>query len=255
MLEEKYKKLLFEMGMDVNNPSYPLGKEYLNILQLKNDIYLQCIDHLITLLLLDMLLIKKYNVDDFEYYLKKLKIKTISFWGERFEIYFYARLIQKSYENSFSVRRTTKYEEPDFVIENELGLTYIEATSLNYEENTLRTNPIRKINKKINEKQLKPYANENTCLVIDLTNLLFYRPILDNFSKSITEYIDDLESNFGAILFHQTYHTIENDLPYFYSNAYDWRNPNISSKTNGLLRSILGGPQTPPSKKIQFRIS
>ncbi len=209
-------------GIDFKDTSHPLVKEYSNVKILDNPMLLQAFEHLLMILVVDLEIIKKHDPTSYNYYLSKLCVNELSFWGERFEIYYYSKLIQHS--KLKSLRRGKSGGEADFIGDYESSMICIETTTINYSANSEMSNPISKILKVINRKDKKTYANCNCCLVIDISNLLFYRKIINNFKTTISSVIDTLESQFGAILFFYSYHDSTKGNLHYISKAYTWLN-------------------------------
>lgn len=237
-MEEKVKQYYIKLGIDLDSYIHPIAKE-LNIVE-KGTSGERIMDHLSKLLIIDIETIKKHNSNDFKYYIEKLNKTDISFWGERFELYLYAKIIMKLKDSDFKVRRGLVGIEPDFIIYNNKTKAGVESTSVFYSDSSKKTDPIQKIISKCKEKEEYTYANLNTCLIIDYTNLNFYRGLLNNFKESISNIIANQNSKYGAILYHFNYHQIVPNNLLFQSKAYDYINPKIDQNLKEVLNLILG---------------
>jgi len=111
--------------------------------------------------------------------------KDISFWGDRFEVYWYLSLIRELNSPIKNLRRGSLGKEPDFVFEFEGKTLGIETTSLMFSEESLKTNPISKILSRIKTKESKSYATKSCFLILDSSNLSFYRTLTNNFRNHI----------------------------------------------------------------------
>lgn len=238
-MEEKCRKYLLSCGIDLDDLSHPISLERDSIIKFNNPDLAKIIEHLIMMLTIDIDSIKKHNLDDFNHYLTKLKKKDISFWGERFEIFFYNRLISKLNTTIKDIKRGVEGKDADFIVEYNGHYIAIETTSLNFSKTSPKENPITKLKNKIFEKDRKPYSNLRCCLIIDITNLIFYRKIYKNFSISIAELFASLESKFGAILLLESVHIIEGENLIYKSQVYDWLNPNIDIGLKEFLSQTL----------------
>ncbi len=238
-MDNKVVKYLNDLGIDLLANIHPFSKEYLIFSSVNNQNLKDCIDHLISLFVIDLELIKRHNLNDFEFYKKKISKNDISFWGIRFELFTYSKLIQKLDKNNFEIKRGKDGMNADIIVSFEGKSIQIETTAALYSDDSSKTDPISKIMKRILIKENKPYSGKFTCLLIDINNLLFYRQLSNNFRISITELCSNLESKFGAILFHFTENIKTLDNLHFVSSAYDWFNPDIDPNLNRFLKNIL----------------
>lgn len=207
------------------------------------------------MLILDIETIKSYNLDDYNHYIKKLHATNSSFWGQRFEIFWYSTLISKFKGKITDLRRGKEGEEADFVFKYNGKQISIETTSVVYELTSSMTNPISKIKGAIGGKEKKKYADKNCCLIIDYSNLSFYRKILKNFKTTISELIEQLNSNFGVILFQFSFHSGEISNPKYFSQVFNWTNNEANSTLTDFLNENLSQPDTSEMNKIYFRVS
>lgn len=214
---EKVWKYFEGLGIDEFDLSRPIPREYEFIKQMGKVNLTKSFEHFMMMFLVDIEVVKKYSIRDYDYYKREIKKMDASFWGARFEIFVFARLIDKIGVDFQSVRRGTAGQEADFQLDDKT--ISIETTPLRFQDHSRKQNPILKIKQKILEKEKKPYASINCCLMIDITNLSFYRIILSNFNMSISKLIDSMSSRFGAILFHDSYHIRSSDNLHFHSQG------------------------------------
>lgn len=239
-LESKYYEYYKSKGIDLNDLTHPLAKEFYFVRKINNSQSTRCFEHFLMLLILSLEHIKRSNEDDYKYYIRRLLKKDISFWGERFEIFFNEILISKLNEDFTNFKRGNQVNEADFLLSFKDKIICIETTSVSYSQNSSKSNPISKIKQKISEKEKKEYAKTDCCLVVDISNLMFYRIIFDNFSVTIVELLKTLESNFGAIIIHYGEHTIDSNNEISYSSqVYTYYNPDIFSELKDFLTYSL----------------
>lgn len=253
-MEQVYKDYLKNIGIDISQSGHPFAEEYLTVNKTGNDLLIKCFEHLLLMLMLDIEIIKKHNLEDYEHYLKRLRATNSSFWGQRFEIYWYASLIFRLKKQATDLRRGKEGEEADFVFGYNGKQISIETTSVVYELSSNMSNPISKIKGTIGEKEKKKYANKNCGLIIDYTNLSFYRKIKDNFSTSISELIENLDSEFGVILFHESFHLPNDNNPKYITQVYDWRSKDSNQGLVEFLTDNFSQTDNKKKDKIFFRV-
>lgn len=251
-IETKYKDYLLNLGLDLDDESHPFSAQYLELKRVGNHQLYLAFEHLILKLILDLEVIKQHSQTDYNYHSTKISIKDISFWGERFEIYWYSSLIQELTDKS--IRRGTAGEEADFVFKHMGQDIGIETTALNFDNSTYKKNPIAKIERRIKKKESAKYCNYDCCLAIDISNLQFYRKLLNNFSITISDLINSLSSNFGAILFCESIHTDLDSNVRYITQVYDWMNPNISEPLKDYLTSKFKNSKPVNGSIASFKI-
>lgn len=245
-MKEKYKKAAKELGLDLDDTSFPISAEYQKALATKDAVIVKSMEQGILHLLAGLLRIKGYNESDFNYHVRKLNAKDVSFWGERFEIYLYSKLIED--KSILNLRRGVPNVEADFLFKFQDKGIALEATTANFSESQ-NFDAIAKIKKAIWKKEQKKYASKECCLVVDITNLLFYRRLFDSnkndngnpnqkiFKSTISELFQNLSSPFGAILLNGNYHLRDEDK--YVSDAYTWRNAEINDGLSEYLNHLL----------------
>lgn len=136
--------------------------------------------------------------------------------------------MNKAMQNGLKIRRgIVKKNEPDFVIFNDNEFFHAELTTLKYDKILNKKNPENKIVDRILEKNSKSYANANSALLINISNLLFNEKIgLSSFDKSLKDILADLKPviKFNWILLLNTFFSESiQDLNYKYSaNEYKY---------------------------------
>ena len=254
-MDERAYNYFKQIGIDFNEDTHPFTYEYHNVLKLNNPFIEKCFDHLILKLILDLKTIEEYNAEDYKYHLSRMAKKDISFWGERFEVYWYSSLINSIKTPISNLRRGNPETEPDFIFEFEGTPLGLETTSLTYSEKSGKSDPIGKLKTRISKKEKRPYANVNCGLIIDISNLSFYRKLLNNFRTSLSDMIPSLNSNFGVILFSESYHLNDKDNnPRYITHAWDWMNPNVNLELEKFINLNARESDNSSGDKIAFKI-
>lgn len=254
-MEKKYYDYFNNLGINIDADTHPFSREYQSIKKLNNPNFNKCFEHLLLTLIFDIEIIKRYNKSDYEEYINKLKKEDISFWGERFEIYWYSSLLHRLSRPVKNLKRGIPGEEADFVFEFEGRKLTIETTSVTYSELSNKSNPIAKIKSKINEKESSEYVDLNCCLILDITNLSFYRKLLNNFSQTISNLLDNLSSGFGAILLNESFHTDINNNPRYITQVYEWINPYAGTCLKKFIELSKRGAENEGKEKLFFKIN
>lgn len=253
-MEENYTNRLRDLGIDLDKTEHPFSEEYSVIVKTGDPFLIKCIEHLLLMLIFDLETIRRHSEDDYVHYTKRLRASNSSFWGHRFEISFYSSLIFRFKNKPSNLRRGKEGHEADFVFDYNGSPLSIEATSVVYELNSNMTNPTSKIKGTLGRKEKLSYASTDCCLVIDYTNLSFYRKILSNFSTSISKLIEQIDCKFGVVLFHEAFHSGELENPKYFVELYDWQNKNVNKNLNLFLADNLSQSKTKGIKKVHFRI-
>lgn len=254
-MEQGHIDYLKNIGIDISQSGHPFAEEFITVKKTGDDLLIKCFEHLMLMLILDIETIKNYNLDDYNHYIKRLRATNSSFWGQRFEISWYSSLISKFKGRVTDLRRGKEGEEADFVFKYNGQPVSIETTSVVYELTSSMTNPISKIKGTIGEKEKKKYASKNCCLIIDYSNLSFYRKILKNFKTTISELIEQLNCKFGVVLFQYTFHSGDISNPKYFSQVFDWTNNETNSVLRDFLSENFSQTDTSEMNKIYFRVS
>jgi|GEM_PF-4664978 len=254
-MEQGHIDYLKNIGIDISHSGHPFAEEFITVTKTRNSSLIRCFEHLLLMLILDIETIKKYNLDDYNHYIKRLRATNSSFWGQRFEIFWYSALISKFEGRVTDLRRGEEGEEADFVFKYNGEQISIETTSVVYELTSSMTNPISKMKRTIGEKEKKKYANKNCCLIIDYSNLSFYRKIINNFTLTISELIEQLNSKFGIILFQYGFHSDDKSNPKYLTQVFDWTSDETNSVMRDFLHENFSQTDTGGINKIYFRVS
>jgi len=205
--KKKLLKIYSKLGIDVKN-----NKILFDLLN-KLDSSCEKFNQQIELFHMDFLLglseIQDFDEKSFNKYIDKINATKgkLNFWGEKFEVFIYSRLIKGNPEIITNLKRGTDGIEPDLIFNfnnSPLGLELTTLKFLNLPKS--KKNILSKITNKILEKNNKPYSNEKTALLIDITNIVAYEKILNlDLNKIFKEYFNgfgylDKEVNFGIII-------------------------------------------------------
>jgi len=255
-MHELCVKYLKDAGIDFGQRGHPFSDLYLDLKTLNEPFPLKSFENITMQLVIALEEIRKFNNLHHSEYIKKLSAKDTSFWGVKYEIQWYYILIKKFKEKRITaIRRGISGLEPDFIINyhrNDIG---IETTCLTYDLNSSMSDPISKIKQAIFKKGEKQYASESCCLIIDISNLIFYRKIYSNFSITISELTDLINSNFGAVLLFQSVHIKgDNGDPRYVNQFYNWINPKISHSLEVFIKDVFDGPKEDFSEKLRFPV-
>jgi hypothetical protein len=253
-MEQGHIDYLRNIGIDISQGEHPFAEEFKVVNKTGDPFLIKCFEHLLLMLILDIETIKNYNTGDYEHYIKRLRATNSSFWGQRFEVSWYSLLISKMKNKPNNLRRGQEGEEADFVFEYKGEQVSIETTSVVYELTSSMTNPIIKIKGTIGKKDKMKYADKNCCLVIDYTNLSFYRKILKNFKSSISDLIGQMESRYGAVLFHESFHSGDLENPRYFTQVYDWTSETVNPGLMNFLSDNLTNSDTKDLSKVYFRV-
>jgi hypothetical protein len=208
--------ILKKTGIDIDdsiNQKHFLSKEYFRIFDPNNSPGYR--DNLLyfNYFLCQFEKIWKYNRKDFNDYLSKLSNDGDNLYGERFEIYTYARLIDKSI--SFSKPKLN----PDFEFNFGDSLIFIECGSRQTDKKGFFIESVEQaIENKQQQGEIQNYANLNTALHIDITTTV-YNSYGDNDFLD-TNVIDNILDNaikkvdFGAIVLLQIFYGKEDGIVY-----------------------------------------
>lgn len=256
-MEKKYNEFLKKIGIDLSDLNHPISKEFCLMLKSKDKNIIRCYENLLKNMIIDILLIKQHSLTDYIYYINKLKKKDISFWGERFEICWYAALLHRIKTPIDNIRRGKAGIEADFVFELDNESFEIETTSLTFSQKSKKSDPIAKIISSINTKEKMQYATKNCMLVIDISNLMFYRKILNNFRSTIADISKEIDSKFGAIIFSEGYHIIDENNFQYGTRIYELFQEGIPSKLKNFItyNSIPIDKDSSSEKTIFFKNS
>lgn len=249
---EKVIRYLEDIGVDFTNEGHPLVSEYKSVCKYNDLLAKKAFEHLLMILVIDLEVIRKHDPHSYQYYLKRIKKRDISFWGERFEIYYYSKLLSSKIISK--VKRGNPNNEPDFICEYESHLIQIETTSFQYLNNGLGKDSIIKMLKIVNKKNEKIYATSSCVLVIDISNMVFNKKLIGKLNESMTEILNNLQSAYGAVLFMYSYHEIRGGNLHYMSQAYQWTNSMASKQLSMFIENSKIAALEPQAKLYFKRI-
>jgi hypothetical protein len=158
------------LGIDLSNLSHPISKRISSLTNLPEGNREINEHHLMDLgaALFD---IKRHSEVIYNGYLKKIiKNSDISVHGHIFEIKQCAHFIETSkIENLKFTFGDANKNEPDFIVSN----SGFEITSVRFAETATNINPGNKLLGTFRKKNTKGYANNNTALLIDISELTY----------------------------------------------------------------------------------
>ncbi len=181
--------------------------------------------------------IKEYSEGIYEHYLKKIvKNSDISIHGHIFEIKECAHFIETSkIENlNFKFGDEAK-KDPDFFVNN----CGFEITSIRYAEMTVdKEHTGNKLLNKFWDKNVKGYANNNTALLIDISEATYQT---FQYGKPVSQSLNDIREiikskmKFGAVLCFIEWVEVINGEIIFKGTVYPEYSDNCSSKLKDLI--------------------
>lgn len=192
-----------KLKIEVREDAKPLERHVMQTLQLHNSGDFENRDlelRKLVLLLLDIQKVKDYDLNSFRS-LRRTFVKAnklSQYIGYRFEFRIAALLTEKNIDFS-------SQESPDFLIKQAEGNCYIETTSVHMPE-PKPYNMYLKVGAQIDNKSKKPYANENTILMIDISNIIHSAAMfksefsVESLPEKLQEHIKN--SSYGAFYFY-----------------------------------------------------
>lgn len=198
---EKIKKYYRDiLGIDLSNLSHPISKRIALLTNLSED-NREINEHHLMALGVALFDIKRHDEVIYNGYLKKIiKNSDISVHGHIFEINQCAHFIETTkIENLKFTFGDANKNEPDLIVNN----SGFEITSVRFAETATNLNPGKKLLDTFRKKNTKGYANNNTALLIDISELTYQT--VQNGKMVNTSLIDirkkiRSEMNFGIIL-------------------------------------------------------
>ena len=145
----------------------------------------------------DLAIVKASNPYCFKKFKRELikQKSSVSWEGFRFEVRVCASFIKKNI-------KIINQESPDFNITHNNQMTYIEAAISRVDQQKKKSH-LYKIQSVIKKKNKKHYANSNTALFVDATNILHHDSKVMNYS-GFNELIESIEKDedvkYGAII-------------------------------------------------------
>jgi hypothetical protein len=154
--------------------------------------------------------LEKQDNKNYKFYLKTLLDAEVGgdFWGERFELLFHHKLLNAQNQKIITeLQRGKEGREPDLLFLFQDYKIGVELTTLKFTKaETSADYVLNKILDSIVKKSRNKYAEVNTTLVIDITNLAFNNSIftkgtlLDLITVNESK-ISEVSSKFGMVLF------------------------------------------------------
>jgi hypothetical protein len=204
-----YEKVI---GVDLTDMSHPISKKIDSIKNVTEEDKKIKLHHL-TILGLSLMVIKEYDVNVYDYYLKRIANNSdISIHGHIFEIKQCFHFIEAAKNENLKFKfGDANLKEPDFVINELCGF---EITSIRFSDSSVKVEPGKKLLNKFREKNAKTYANSNTALIVDISQATY-----QTFEKGlpVTQSLDDVikimknEMKFGVVLCLMEWIEIVND--------------------------------------------
>lgn len=194
---EYYKN---ELGIDLTDLSHPISFKINTILEY-TDIEREIKKHHLKILGLALMDIKNHDEKIYKLYLKRLvNNKDISIHGHIFEIKECAHFIEKCLYEKLDFRfGNADLKEPDFIVNN----CGFEITSVRFSDTAKEINPGNKLLNTFRNKNGKQYANSNTALIIDVSEIT-YQTFKKNLPVEISlkdvQKIMSTEMNFGVVM-------------------------------------------------------
>lgn len=197
-----------DLGIDLNNLKHPISA-MVSLAISTHEFDKQILKHKLRVLGLALMDIKKHDKAIYSFYLKKIiKNADLSVNGFIFETIQCANLISTAaeYNMEFKFGDHNK-KEPDFLLNN----CGFELTTVRFSQESNKLNADKKLLSSFRGKNQKTYANENTALLIEVTQIAHYaskpefKPEL-SFNDVLKMFKN--ESKFGVILSY-----IENIVP------------------------------------------
>lgn len=188
------------LGIDLTDQSHPIAKKIISLSNLSENDRKINEYHLIALALA-LFDIKQFSEEIYGIYLKRIiKNSNISIHGHIFEIKQCAHFIRTSKNEKLTFKfGDADKKEPDFFVNN-LGF---EITSIRFTEKSKDINPGNKLKDKFWDKNLKSYANNNTALLIDISEVTYQA---FQSGKPVEQSLDDIRKiikskmKFGIVL-------------------------------------------------------
>lgn len=235
---EFYKNRL---EIDLNNLKHPISMT-VSLAMSTHEFDQQVLKQKLRILGLALMNIKEHDEEIYKFYLKKIvKNADLSVNGFIFETIQCANLISTSveYNMEFKFGEHNK-KEPDFFL-NDCGF---ELTTVRFSPESNKLNADKKLLSSFRDKNQKKYANENTALLIEVTQIAHYacqpefRPKL-SFNDVLK--IFKTESKFGVILSYVEFTVpTENNIE-FIGTVYPIYGKNCNEKLMETIQKITKG--------------
>lgn len=188
------------LGIDLENLEHPISK-LVDIALRVSGLEQIVVKQRLRMIGLALMEIKDYDINLYEFYLKKIVNNAdLSVNGFFFEVIQCSNLIKTAQEEKISFKfGDHSLDEPDFFLDD----CGFELTIIRFTEESNKRNADQKLLKKFREKNKKKYANKDTLLLIEISQVVHYanqpefKPQIGfkNLLKIISA-----ESRFGIVL-------------------------------------------------------
>lgn len=230
-----------DLGIDLNNLKHPISM-MVSLTISNHEFDQQVLKHKLQVLGLALMDIKEHDEALYSFYLKKIiKNADLSVNGFIFETIQCANLISTAaeYNMEFKFGDHNK-KEPDFFLNN----CGFELTTVRFSPESNKLNADKKILSSFRDKNQKEYANKNTALLIEVTQIAHYASKLEFKPKLSFEDILKIfknDSKFGVILSYIEYTVpTENNIE-FKGTVYPVYSENCNPKLLETIQKITKG--------------
>jgi len=229
------------LGIDLENLEHPISKLVdvaLRISGLEQIVVKQRL-RMIGLALME---IKDYDANLYEFYLKKIVNNAdISVNGFFFEVIQCSNLIKTSQEEKIIFKfGDHNLDEPDFFLDD----CGFELTTIRFAEKSNKRNADQKLLSKFREKNKKKYANKDTLLLIEITQVVHYanqpeyKPSIG--FKNLLKIISS-ESKFGVVLCYVENTVVVPETIHFKGTVHPAYGNECSQKLQNVIQKITKG--------------
>ncbi|WP_348799344.1 hypothetical protein [Flavobacterium adhaerens] len=229
------------LGIDLKNLNHPIS-QLISLAKNTTGIEEEQIKQKLRIIGLAFMDIKDYDQKIYDFYIKKtIQNADFSLNGWIFEIIQCSHLIKISNENKMQFKfGDSNKKEPDFIIDG----CGIELTSIRFLEESRKNNADSKLLSKFREKNGKDYANANSLLLIEITQIVHfanksdYQPNtqFNNILKIISN-----ESKFGIVLCYVEYTVPFEDNLHFKGTVYPTYGKDCTDDVKFLFQKITKG--------------
>jgi hypothetical protein len=235
---EFYKNRL---GIDLDNLNHPISL-MIDLALKTSDFEQKVLLQKLRILGLALMDIKEFNQKIYDFYLKRIvKNADISVHGFIFETIQCANLIGTAVEQNMKFEfGDHNKKEPDILLDD----CGFEMTMIRFSAESNKLKADQKLLQVFRDKNKKKYANANTALLIELTQVVYYanqsiyNPTLsfNDIQKIFRE-----ESNFGVVLGYVEYVVPSNENILFKGTVYQAFSENCSNKLKEIILKITKG--------------
>jgi len=215
-MQQKITRVYTELGIDVRKSS--IIEKYIQLIK-EPESEIEDFELFHWDLILGLSEIKDFDYNSFKRYQSNINNSkdNLTFWGERYEVIWHYKLIKALNHYSYitDLKRGKDGLESDLIFNFNNSNIGIELTTLKFQSGLKNAEEIlMKIYKSIFKKNSKPYANKNSALIIDVTNLNYHSKFTELSLKDILKtnifetknLIDKI--NFGMVILCQSEYRI-----------------------------------------------